>query len=43
MILDGFGWFWLVPCFSNYASTSAHNSRYYLEARGARHGKEEGK
>ena len=20
MVLDGFGWFWLVPCFSNYAS-----------------------
>ena len=20
--VDGFGWFWLVPCFSNYAENS---------------------
>ena len=20
MVLDGFGWFWVVPCFSNYES-----------------------
>ena len=23
MVLGGFGWFWLVPCFSNYALSGA--------------------